>query len=40
MDTPKVFIHNIQTGEQTLRDMTPEELAELEAFEPTPLPGE
>jgi hypothetical protein len=29
MDTPKIFIHNIETGEQKLRDMTPEEIAEL-----------
>jgi hypothetical protein len=36
MDTPKIFIHNIETGEQTLRDMTPEELAEIEAFNETP----
>jgi hypothetical protein len=33
MDTPKIFIHNIETGEQTLRDMTADEIAEL--FEPT-----
>ena len=39
METPKVFIHNIETGEQTLRDMTPEELAELEAFEQSPIVG-
>ena len=35
MDTPKIFSHNIETGKQTLRDMTPEEIAELEAFEPS-----
>ena len=35
MDTLKIFSHNIETGEQTLRDMTAEELAELEEFEPT-----
>ena len=39
METPKVFIHNIETGEQTLRDMTLEELAELEAFEQSPIVG-
>ena len=32
MDTPQIFIHNIETGEETLRDMTPEELAEIEAI--------
>ena len=32
MDTPQIFIHNIETCEETLRDMTPEELAEIEAF--------
>jgi hypothetical protein len=36
MDTPKIFIHNIETGEEILRDMTPEELAEIEAFNETP----
>jgi hypothetical protein len=29
MDKPKIFIHNIETGEEKLRDMTPEEIAEL-----------
>jgi len=33
MDTPKIYIHNIETGEETLRDMTLEELAEIEAFD-------
>ena len=37
MEVPKIFTHNIATGEQTLRDMTPEEIAELEAFEQTPI---
>jgi hypothetical protein len=32
MDTPKIFIHNIETGEETLRDMTAEEIAEIELF--------
>lgn len=29
MTTPKVHVHNIQTGEEYDRDMTPEEIAEL-----------
>jgi hypothetical protein len=29
MEKPKIFIHNIETGEQTLRDMTADEIAEL-----------
>jgi hypothetical protein len=32
MTTPQVHVHNIQTGEEYDRDMTPEELAEIEAF--------
>jgi hypothetical protein len=32
METPKIFSHNIETGEETLRDMTPEELAEIQLF--------
>jgi hypothetical protein len=40
METPKIFIHNIETGEEYERDMTPEELAELEAFEPSPPLGQ
>jgi hypothetical protein len=32
MSTPQIFIYNAETGEETLRDMTPEELAEIEAF--------
>jgi hypothetical protein len=33
MTTPQVHVHNIQTGEEYDRDMTPEELAEIEAFD-------
>lgn len=29
MTTPQVHVHNIQTGEEYDRDMTPEEIAEL-----------
>ena len=36
MNTPQIFIHNVETGEEILRDMTPEELAEIEAFNETP----
>lgn len=32
METLKVYVHNIETGEEYLRDMTPEEIAEIEAF--------
>ena len=32
METPKIFSRNIETGEETLRDMTPEELAEIQLF--------
>jgi hypothetical protein len=37
MEVAKIFTHNIATGEQILRDMTPEEIAELEAFEQSPI---
>ena len=33
MDTPTVQIHNIATGEQYVRDMTAEELAEREVMQ-------
>jgi hypothetical protein len=39
METPKIFIHNIETGEETLRDMTAEEIAEIQKFNETPSPS-
>lgn len=36
METPKIFIYNIETGEETLRDMTADEIAQFP--EPTDLP--
>jgi hypothetical protein len=37
MNTPQIFIYNAETGEETLRDMTPEEVEEIESFEHTPI---
>lgn len=33
MGNPQVHVHNIETGEEYDRDMTPEELAEIENFD-------